>query len=139
MSLAQAVVQSVRLLLPALLPSWRFFAGVGPSPRIEYRLNQGPWQEFRPRPEIVTPRTMLKRLFWNPQWNEQLFLVTLAERLVADGAQHSVEEIFARLGRWLQPRHQAQNLQFRLVFLTREEEHIERTLAYLSPIRELRS
>ena len=32
------MLQTVKLLLPALIPSWRFFSTIAPSPRIEFAL-----------------------------------------------------------------------------------------------------
>ena len=77
------------LLLPALIPSWRFFKTVEPSPRVQWTLVQDgerKWQEFNPRPEVVSFGRMLRRMVWNPRWNEALFLVSLAERQTIDPA-----------------------------------------------------
>ena len=81
------MLRPLALLLPALIPSWRFFDVIAPSPRIEFAMLTSPdsaavWQAFRPRPARVALSTMLGRLFWNPRWNESLFLVSCAERLV---------------------------------------------------------
>ncbi|MCW1428909.1 hypothetical protein [Novosphingobium sp. JCM 18896] len=99
----------LRLLLPAIVPSWRFFDAVTASPRLDYALAPasdtpaGPWREFRPRPAVLTPATMLRRLLWNPQWNESLHLVSLAERLLgaasAETAAHSQRELLLRVAR----------------------------------------
>ncbi len=86
------------LLLPALIPSWNFFDVIGPSPRIEYALlaapddGAGDWREFRPRPERLSIPAMLGRLFWNPRWNESLFLVACAERLMREPAAQSEDD-----------------------------------------------
>jgi hypothetical protein len=48
------MLQTLKLLLPALIPSWRFFDTIAPSPRIEFTLLKtaqdasGAWREFRP-------------------------------------------------------------------------------------------
>lgn len=101
----------VRLFLPAIVPSWRFFDVITASPRVDYALLTAPdgpaerWQEFRPRPAILNPGTMLRRLLWNAQWNENLFLVSLAERLMnavtAEAAAHSQRELLLRVARHL--------------------------------------
>ena len=81
---------TVSLLLPAIFPSWRFFETAAPSPRIEVACTscdtdeRSNWVEFRPRPQRIAPLTYLKRLFWNKTWNETLFLVVCAERLVTE-------------------------------------------------------
>ncbi len=46
----------LRLLLPALVPSWNFFDVIVASPRVEYAMTDAPdgaidaWIAFRPRP-----------------------------------------------------------------------------------------
>jgi len=106
------IVSGLRLLLPALLPSWRFFDVVSASPRLEYGLLTAPdepvarWQEFRPRPDVLTPGAIAGRMLWNAAWNESLFLVSLAERLMsatssADTIAHSQRELLLRVARHL--------------------------------------
>lgn len=99
----------LRLLLPAIVPSWRFFDAVTASPRLDYALLPAadapaePWREFRPRPAVLRAGTMLRRLLWNPQWNESLYLVSLAERLLgatsAETGAHSQRELLLRVAR----------------------------------------
>jgi hypothetical protein len=101
----------MRLLLPAIVPSWRFFDAVTASPRVDYALAAdahdapGDWREFRPRVAVLTPGTMLSRLVWNPAWNEDLYLVSLAERLMSDAGPatwaHSERELLRRVARHL--------------------------------------
>lgn len=127
------------LLLPALIPSWNFFDVIAPSPRIEYALLAAPdaapdWREFRPRPQRVSVPAMLGRLVWNPRWNETLFLVSCAERLIDEPTAHSEDEIFRRIaaelaagpGDWLA---------FRLVLVHREGDEIVREVAYFAEPR----
>lgn len=124
------------LLLPALIPSWRFFKSVAPSPRIEYRLIHsgavGDWQPDRPRPDSVGFGQMLRRMLWNTAWNEQLYMVSLSERLIGQGTQHSVDEINDLLAKTV-PRHGPDTaLQFRLIFLSREGVRLVQTVLYES-------
>ena len=95
-------------LLPALLPSWNFFDVIAPSPRIEFILlhskNDTPtqWQEFHPRPAQLPLSQMLSRMFWNPKWNETLYVVSCAERIMENTSQnnldsHSENEILNRI------------------------------------------
>ncbi len=87
------MLHTLKLLLPALLPSWNFFDVIAASPRIQFCLltkeNEPPpeWHEFRPRPEKLTLIQMLKRILWNPQWNESLFMVSCAERIIEHSSQ----------------------------------------------------
>lgn len=122
------------LFLPTVIPSWRFFKTVAPSPRIEYRLIEagrvGDWQEDRPRPGHLGLGQILRRMLWNPEWNEQLYLVSCSERLIDEPSQHSVDEINLRVARLL-PAGQ-QELQFRLVFVSREQGQIVKRVEYES-------
>jgi hypothetical protein len=141
------LLQTLKLLLPALVPSWRFFDTIAPSPRIEFTLlhtaqeASGRWREFRPRPARLPIGGMLKRLFWNPRWNESLFLVSCAERLMASPTEHSRQEILdrieAELARDSIDAGANPYLQFRLVFLSREGAQIQRHITYISPIHKL--
>ncbi len=119
------MLQSLKLLLPALIPSWNFFDVIAPSPRIEYALLSSPdaapeWREFRPRPQRVSATAMLSRLFWNPRRNEDLFLVSCAERLVDQPTAHSEDEIFRRIAADFGPETGGW-LRFRLLFLAWED------------------
>ncbi|WP_108263213.1 hypothetical protein [Mangrovicoccus ximenensis] len=117
-----------RLLLPALLPSWRFFSGVGPSPRIEIREEGGLWREFGPRPAHVPPRRMLRRLFWNPRWNDRLYLASLAERMAEAPTAHSLSELRTRILRDLPPGRWS----FRLIFVFDHGAGLEREVLWSS-------
>lgn len=120
----------LKLLAPALVPSWNFFDVIAPAPRVEYALlaSQGdttaPWRVFRPRPEHVPMREMARRLFWNPRWNQSLFVMSCAERLAEDRTpEHSEAELFKRIAADLaaEPADPARPwLCFRLVFVHRE-------------------
>ena len=124
------MLKPLALLLPALIPSWRFFDVIAPSPRVEFALLasaddvDAEWREFRPRPARVSIPTMLGRLVWNPRWNETLFLVSCAERLMDQPTAHSEDEIFRRLAADLDAPEPW--LTFRLVFLERQGETIIR-------------
>ena len=135
-----------KLLLPALIPSWNFFDVIAPSPRVEYaRLKSigdtsGDWREFRPRPARVPPLEMLKRLVWNPRWNETLFLVSCAERLTDAPTAHSEDEIFKRIAADLRGEPEDAErpwLCFRLVFVSREAEAISSEVLFQPAPRRL--
>jgi hypothetical protein len=112
------------LLLPALIPSWNFFDVIAASPRVEYALADSrdaaldAWTEFRPRPQSLSPAAMLGRLLWNPRWNESLYLVSCAERLVEEPTAHGEDEVFRRIAADLAGRADvAPWLSFRLLFV----------------------
>ncbi|WP_297509833.1 hypothetical protein [uncultured Caulobacter sp.] len=135
-------MQPLRLLLPALIPSWNFFDVIAPSPRVEYALlgaETAPpedWREFRPRPARVSLVTMARRLLWNPQWNESLFLVSCAERLIDQPTDHSEAEILSRIAADLAGDPDAPPwLAFRLTFVRREGEALIREVLFQSAPR----
>lgn len=136
------ILRPFALLLPALIPSWNFFDVIAPSPRIEVARLAAPddkrdWHEFRPRPQRVSPVEMLSRLVWNPRWNETLFLVSCAERLIDHPTPHSEDEIFRRVAADLiRPRGESW-LVFRLVFVSRQGEAIEREVLFEAEPRRL--
>ena len=133
---------TLKLLLPAMIPSWNFFDVIAASPRVEYALLQScdeterKWREFLPRPNHLSVGAMAARLFWNAQWNEALFVLSCAERLMDGGADHIQEEIFRRIavnsikedtsGTWLS---------FRIILLSEQEGSIERKVCFVSDPR----
>lgn len=132
------------LLLPALIPSWRFFDTIAPSPRIEFAVLKSAqdvaqyWQEFRPRPAHLSPGSLLSRMFYNARWNESLFLVSCAERLMQNPEGNSEREIMQRIGAELKrTRMDAPCLQFRLVFVTRNNSGLQRYVTYTSQVQHL--
>lgn len=137
----------IKLFLPALFPSWRFFNVVGPSPRVELSLLDGPedagadWRECRPRPARLGPWETLRSFFWNPRWNESLFLVTCAERIVQNAGEHSHREIRRRIrADLLRAGREADDaapvapyFRYRLVFVSRDGDRIRRDVVFVSP------
>lgn len=149
MTKALSPFAGLRLLLPAIIPSWRFFDAVTASPRLDYALLTTPdeavmlWREFRPRPATLGLATMLRRLFWNAQWNENLYLVSLSERLMsattAQTEDHSQRELLLRVARHLLLHRVCDErayLQLRLRFVRRPgpADVVEEQVVYLSPV-----
>lgn len=135
----QSITRIVTLLLPALMPSWRFFESIGPSPRIEYALcvnsadTPAAWQELRPRPQSVSFSQMLIRMIYNPWWNEHLYLTSCAERLIhAPDDIHSAAEIMRCVKADLRAEAGGQYLRFRLAFISREDAGLETHILYES-------
>lgn len=112
------IARTFSLLMPVLFPSWRFFMTVGPSPRVQYRIKGGVWRESAPMPAHVPLWKMAARMVFNAERNRQLYLVALAERMVATPSAHSQAE----LKRLLAARHggEGDHMQFRLVFVMRD-------------------
>ena len=133
--------KTIALILPVVIPSWRFFSSVKPSPRVQFTLlkvQEGTpkdWQEFRPRPKVVTPFQMVCRLLWNPDWNEALFLVSCAERMLGNPTQHSIDEIRRRILFEVDkmPIERTEKwMQFRLVFVHRSGCGLSEQVVFLS-------
>ena len=144
MKAIKPILDSVKLLLPALIPSWRFFDTIAPAPRIEFTLlktaqnKADSWQEFRPRPAHLSVGSMVKRMFWNARWNESLFLVSCAERLMQNPTQHSEQEIVKRIKAELE-RSSVDGvanpyLQFRLVWVSRQGAQLQKQITFISPV-----
>lgn len=78
---------------------------------------------------------MVARLFWNPRWNETLFLVSCAERIQQCPTDHSINEVRQRIlaeieqislgtaDKWIQ---------FRLVFVQRSKSGLSENVVYVS-------
>jgi hypothetical protein len=76
---------------------------------------------------------MLLRLIWNPRWNQSLYLLGCAERLMAQPTAQSAREIIECI--------KAENadasaawLQFRVVFVSRQGEGTREDITYVSPV-----
>ena len=137
-----AILRTLALLAPAIIPSWRFFKDVAPSPRVEVALTQDVddepaiWREFQPRPPSLSIGEMLRRLFWNAPWNESLYLVSLSECLIADEDAFCVQEITDRLRFHLAQTTRAEPdkafFRFRIVFVEESVEGFTREIGFLS-------
>lgn len=131
-------IRAIRLLLPALIPSWRFFDWIAPSPRIEFALtptaDTAPesWQLLTNRPIRVPAASAVRRLFYNPQWNDQLYLVSCAERIAESPDPHSIEQIFRRIDASLPAASTEVYVRFRLVFLARNDDALTREIRFVS-------
>ncbi len=141
----------LKLLLPAVIPSWRFFDVIAPSPRIQFALlqskNEPPcesreWREFRPRPTRLSFLQMLGRMFWNLERNESLFMVSCAERIVQQPTQHSEDEILKRIITEIKVNNSKSavavtHLQFRLLLVQRQDSRLQQQVVFYSRIQPL--
>ena len=143
------MIRALTLLLPVLVPSWRFFAMVGPSPRIEVAVlasetaTPQDWQEFRPRSATIPFPAMLQRLVWNPGWNEQLFLMSCAERFLGDEWQAGLDHILFHIRSDLQhaphTREAAPYFQVRLIVVTRAADELVKEEVFRSPVHKVQT
>lgn len=122
------MLRALKLFIPVIIPSWRFFDEIAPSPRIEISLldhqNEEPkdWQEFRPQPLHMTPTTMIAHLFWNRARNERLYLTSCAERIACGDIPHSEAQIMGRIREDFKGK--ASHVTFRLRLIHRDENAI---------------
>jgi len=142
---------TLKLLLPAIIPSWRFFDIIAPSPRIQFALldseNDPPlakrqWREFRPRPTHLSFLQMLGRMFWNPERNESLFMVSCAEHILQQPTQHSEDEILKRIIAELRANNinrsvAVTHVQFRLLLIQRQNARLRQQVVFRSRIQPL--
>lgn len=135
------MLKTLSLILPVLIPSWRFFKAIEPSPRVQWRwlsdksVTTGDWQDFRPRPQTVTVVQMIGRLFWNPVWNDSLFVVSCAERIEQQPTDHSITEITQRVladSIAVRMKGQGRSVQFRLVFVHRDGADLVEDIVFVS-------
>jgi len=136
----------LKLLIPAIAPSWNFFDIITASPRIQFALleseNEIPsqWIEFRPHPTHLTFLQMLGRLLWNAKWNETMFTIGCAERLLINPTKHSEDEILFHIYNDLKEMsssidfQNAAYLQFRIVLIERQGEELKQTIGFHSRI-----
>ncbi len=134
------------LMLPVVIPSWRFFDVIAPSPRIEFAWSDTPegadvlWREFRPRPASLTWAQHLRRLWWAPQGNESLYLLSCADRIWADQSAFAMAEIRHRLWRAVMLGEIARNgryLSYRIRTIERIALDFHEEIAYLDPPQDL--
>jgi hypothetical protein len=144
--LPQSTLNTLRLLLPALFPSWRFFDTIAPSPRIQYALLDAQqqliadWQEFNPRPQHLPVATLLRRLLWNPGWNEMLFMTSCAERMLEQHSAHSEQEIMNRIRTSVHQCPSPQSacyVQFRLLLIERQADALTQQVCFVSQLAAL--
>ena len=122
-------MRTLALLLPALIPSWRFFKTVAPSPRLEARRGDD-WQPVPPPAMPLGVGAVLRRLVWNPEWNAHLYSVTLSERLLETGDARAAEALRDHVaGRMGWPPDETH---FRLILVYRDGGRILRDLVYQS-------
>lgn len=134
---------TLQLILPVFFPSWRFFSGIDPSPRVQYALlaseteNPTVWQAFRPLQHRMSIWQAIQRLFWNPKWNETLYINSCAERLFDGYSSMREHEIMRRIlaainkGE-IQLKDNDRFIVFRILALAHEGQEVIETLVFVS-------
>lgn len=133
----------LKLILPVLFPSWRFFSSIGPSPRIEVGFAAelaGTPLEFLPAfplPEKVSPLSSIVRLLHNPEWNERLYINTCAEHLFEAPSEFHEQQIAQRLliaiqsGKIIAP-ESARHMVFRIRTYAIDEGQVQEDVIFIS-------
>lgn len=122
------------------MPSWKFFHEIAPSPRIEYAAlssekEKPQWQELRLRPETCKFWDYLISIFYNPNWNQALYLNNCAEQLIINPNEHALQDIFDGILEHAQIN--SDFLQFRLVFIHRKDDELSKEVLFISEVEEL--
>jgi hypothetical protein len=98
----------LKILLPIIFPSWRFFSGIDPSPRVDIGfLKAGEsdpeeWIDMSVLPQRLGFWEGVGRLFHNPVWNDRLYINTCAEHLYEFNSEFREEEVANRVVRLFQ-------------------------------------
>jgi hypothetical protein len=96
----------IRLLLPVLFPSWRFFSSIGPAPALQWCWvvpEAAPqWLAFRPKTQARSLWQSLAELLHNPWGNETLYLNACAEKLLENQDPERIHQIYLGLARALE-------------------------------------
>lgn len=74
---------------------------------------------------------MIGRLFWNPAWNDALFMVSCGERIAEQPTDHSINEITQRIRQLPQVQGMDRG-QFRLTFVSRICGRLHREVVFVS-------
>ncbi len=136
------MLKTLKLLLPIFIPSWRFFKEIAPSPRIEFTLRatteeaSSQWQDFSLRPDRRSATSILTSIFYNPRWNESLFIMNCAEQLIINPNDFNEQEIMRRIKTELERKQLdlkvTPYLQFRLVFISRQGSELQKDILFVS-------
>ena len=133
----------LKLLLPILFPSWRFFSSIGPSPRFHIAFsnneNDEPasWRELRSIPKNVSLKEGIFRLFHNPRWNETLYINTCAEHLFEAYSEMREREIMRPILAAIKageiiPDDNSVYVKFRISAVIRERQVITQPITFVS-------
>lgn len=82
---------------------------------------------------------MLRKLLWNPRWNEMLFMVTCAEKLLDEPSPWHEDELLTRIAAdFMRERSPGPGyLRFRIVIVQREDKRITERVSFVSAPRQL--
>lgn len=134
------MMSTTKLLLPVLFPSWRFFRAVEASPRIEWRLigaGSEDWHLYGTRAQHFSLWKAFTRLFLNAKWHEELYMVTLSERLLVEDSVFANKEIAYRLMPIIRKRKDLPKravFQYRVILVSREDDDIMSEEAFISAL-----
>lgn len=113
----------LRSLISALISNWQFFKESTLAPVIEVNVDGADWQELSLRPKSQSFFDIVKSLFFNPHWNEALFIMDCAERLVLEKSQEDEDELTERIKLKLSTQN-AKYFEFRIIFISKDQKEI---------------
>lgn len=124
------------------MPSWQFFNEVAPSPRIEFAVLDtkdqeiSQWQDLVSRKQEYKISDFFKSIFFNPEWNQKLYLINCAEKIVISQSKHAVKEIFKAILEKLKLEGD-KFVCFRLVFISKKSEGFREDILYQSSTKQV--
>ena len=82
-----------------MISSWQFFKEVTPKLEIEFSWNDDArnWQVLKLRAQNLSTIELIKSVFFNPQWNEALYIMDCAERLIMNPSQERINQLKERI------------------------------------------
>lgn len=137
-----ALARLPALILPIVMPSWRFFDVIAPAPHIEFgwadsaTSNALAWRPFLPTPATIDWPLRLRHLWSNAARNETLYLLACADQVCYATSARAAAEIRARLERALANGsldRQGPYLCLRIRTVVRVGTELQETVAYSAP------
>lgn len=106
------------MILPAFIPSWKFFDQVGEALLVEYAWTSATaepqvWQNAN-RMSALSWSEMFLRLFWNPVGNEDLFIMSAADRFLRDSSESRLNIVRQRVAHRHPPENETDYLHLRI-------------------------
>ena len=124
-------MKTLTLFLSAIISSWQFFKEAAEAPVLEISFNDENWDVLSLRSDKRTFLGFLGGIFYNPKWNEALYIMDCAERLLTDISQRNIDELMDRVVLYLKSRNllNSSQLKYRLLY--------KNDVVFTSQVREL--
>ena len=111
-------MKTLTLFLSAIVSSWQFFKESARETIIEVSSDEIQWQVLKLRDERRSLLEFFTGIFYNAKWNEALYIMDCAERLLTDIRQRNIDELMDRLVLYLRSRQllTSSKLKYRLLY-----------------------